>query len=110
MWPVWAAFADVRPGGLAEQHLPAGTEGELLRMFGAAGIREAEAIEVPVSVTHASFEEWWEPYLKGVGPIGDELAALDPSDRQRVRDLCHERPGDGPFDVTAVAYAVRGRA
>jgi len=110
MWPVWAAFAEVRPGGLAEQHLPVGTGGELLRMFEAAGISDAEAVEVPVSVTHASFEEWWEPYLKGVGPIGEELAALDPTDRQRIRDLCHERLGDGPFDVTAVAYAARGRA
>lgn len=110
MWPVWAAFAEIRPGGLAEEHLPAGTQHELRRMFEAAGIRDVEAVEMPVTVTHDSFEEWWEPYLRGVGPIGEELAALDPTDRQRVRDLCHERLGAGPFDLAAVAYAVRGRA
>jgi SAM-dependent methyltransferase len=110
MWPVWEAFGVIRPGGLAEEHLPAGTEGELRRMFEAAGIRDAESAEMPVVVTHDSFEEWWAPYLKGVGPIGEELAALDPSDRQRVEDLCRDRLGAGPFDLTAVAYAVRGRA
>lgn len=110
MWPVWAAFAEMRPSGLAEEHLPAGTQEGLLQMFETAGISDTEAIEVPVTVTHASFEEWWEPYLEGVGPIGEELAALDPTDRQRIRDLCHERLGDGPFDLTAAAFAVRGRA
>lgn len=110
MWPVWEAFGVLRPGGLAEEHLPAGTEGELWRMFDAAGIRDVEAVEMPVTVTHQSFEEWWAPYLEGVGPIGEELAALDATDRRRVEDLCRDRLGAGPFDLTAVAYAVRGRA
>ena len=110
MWPVWDAFAVIRPGGPAEERLPAGTDGALRRMFESAGIHDVEAVEMPVTVTHGSFEEWWEPYLMGVGPIGEEIAALDPSDRQRVEDLCRERLGAGPFDVTAVAYAARGRA
>ncbi len=110
MWPVWAAFDVVRPGGLAEQQLPGGAEGDLLRMFEEAGLRDVETVEIPVTVTHASFEEWWEPYLRGVGPIGEELASLDPADRLRVRDLCRDRLGAGPFDLTAVAYAARGRA
>ena len=110
MWPVWEAFGVIRPGGLAEEHLPAGTEGELQRMFEAAGIRDVEGAEMSMTVTHESFEEWWAPYLNGVGPIGEELAALDPADRQRVEDLCRDRLGDGPFDLTAVAYAARGRA
>ena len=110
MWPVWEAFGVLRPGGLAEEHLPAGSDGALTTMFEAAGIRDVEATEMPVTVTHDTFEEWWTPYLKGVGPIGEELAALDPADRQRVEDLCRDRLGPGPFDLTAVAYAVRGRA
>lgn len=109
MWPVWAAFAEVRPGGLAEERLPAGTEGQLLRMLEAAGIQDGEAVEMPVTVTHESFDEWWAPYLKGVGPIGEELASLDPADRRRIRDLCHDQLGAGPFEVTAVAFAARGR-
>lgn len=110
MWPVWAALALVRPGGLAEQHLPGGAQGDLVRFLEQAGLGEVEAVEVPVTVTHESFEEWWAPYLAGVGPIGEELASLAPSDRRRVEDLCHDRLGDGPFRLTAVAYAARGRA
>ncbi|MCY7400120.1 MAG: class I SAM-dependent methyltransferase [Nocardioides sp.] len=110
MWPVWAAFAEVRPGGLAEEHLPGGSEGDLVRILEGAGLRDVEAVEIPVTVTHETFEEWWEPYLQGVGPIGAELASLEPGDRQRVADLCRDRLGAGPFDITAVAYAARGRA
>ena len=110
MWPVWAAFEEVRPGGLPEQRLPAGSEDGLVRILEEAGLRDVESVEVPVTVAHESFEEWWDPYLNGVGPIGEELASLEPSDRQRIEDLCRERLGDGPFDLTAVAYAARGRA
>ncbi len=110
MWPVWAAFDEVRPGGLAEQHLAGGSEGDLLRILTEAGLRDVEVREFPVTVTHDSFEEWWTPYLQGVGPIGEELASLQPDDRQRIEDLCRERLGDGPFDLTAVAYAARGHA
>ncbi|QSR30530.1 SAM-dependent methyltransferase [Nocardioides sp. S5] len=110
MWPVWDAFGVIRPGGLAEERLPAGTGGELQRMLGAAGVRDVESVEMPVTVTHGTFEEWWTPYLEGVGPIGEELAALSPPDRRRVEDVCRDRLGPGPFDLTAVAYAARGRA
>ncbi|GAA1434505.1 class I SAM-dependent methyltransferase [Mycobacterium cookii] len=110
MWPVWEAFGVIRPGGLAEERLPAGTEDGLRRMLGVAGVRDIESLEMPVVVTHDSFEEWWTPYLEGVGPIGAELAALDATDRERIEELCRDRLGAGPFDLTAVAYAVRGRA
>ncbi len=110
MWPVWAAFDEVRPGGLAEQHLPAGTEDGVVQILTRAGLSDVESLEIPVTVVHETFQEWWDPYLKGVGPIGEELALLQPAERQRVEDLCHERLGDGPFDLTAVAYAARGRA
>lgn len=110
MWPVWAAFDEVRPGGLAEQLLPGGSEPDLGRILTEAGLREVESVEMPVLVRHESFEDWWAPYLKAVGPIGEELARLEPGDRQRVEDLCRDRLGAGPFDLTAVAYAARGRA
>ena len=64
----------------------------------------------PVTVTHPSFEEWWEPYLHGVGPAGEAVAALGPDRRARAEEVLRRNLGEGPFDVTAVAYAARGRA
>ncbi len=64
--------------------------------------------ELPVTVTHPTFEEWWQPYLHGVGPAGEVIAALDPDRRREVEQALRRNLGDGPFDITAVAWAGRG--
>lgn len=110
MWPVWAALAEIDPGHPDEKGLQGGAAGQLRQMFEAAGLRDVEDVEMPVTVTHPTFEEWWEPYLATVGPIGEAIAALDPARREQLRATCRERLGDGPFELTAVAFAARGRA
>ncbi len=69
-----------------------------------------ESVELAVTVTHPTFEEWWQPYLHGVGPAGEAIAALDPDARVRLEETLRRNLGAGPFDLTAVAYAARGRA
>jgi SAM-dependent methyltransferase len=110
MAPVWAGLAAVAPRTGGESGLPGGSEGDLARILGDAGLRDVEVDELPVTVTHPSFEEWWEPYLHGVGPIGEAVGALDGERRTRLEELLRDRLGAGPFDLTAVAYAARGRA
>ena len=110
MWPVWDGLAAVAPHQQGEAGLAGGSPGDLVDLLEAAGLRDVEGAELSVTVTHPSFEEWWRPYLHGVGPIGEALAALDPDRLERVAATCRERLGQGPFDVTAVAYAARGRA
>ena len=63
-----------------------------------------------MTVAHPDFDEWWSPYLRGVGPVGEALAALDPPDLERVRSRCLAQLGEGPFELTAVAFAALGRA
>lgn len=110
MAPIWAALAEVDPDHPGEGHVPAGADGELVRIFEAAGVRDVEGTELAVTVTHPTFEEWWEPYLRGVGPVGEVIASLEPARREQLRATCRERLGAGPFDLTAVAFAARGRA
>jgi hypothetical protein len=110
MAPIWAALAEVDPDHPGEGPIPAGASGELVQLLEGAGLREVEGTEMPVTVTHPTFEEWWEPYLRGVGPVGEVIAALEPARREQLRATCRQRLGDGPFDVTAVAFAARGRA
>jgi SAM-dependent methyltransferase len=109
MVPVWRALAVVAPGLPAESGPADGRDGaeDLMRR---AGLGDVESTEISVTVTHATFEEWWEPYLHGVGPVGETVASLDEDRRGRLVDLMREDLGPGPFDLTAAAWAVRGRA
>lgn len=110
MWPLWEAVAELQPAHPGEREFPGGSRDGLVAILEGAGLRGVEAVEVPVTVTHPSFEEWWEPYLHGVGPAGDGVAALGPDVRTRLEEVLRRNLGDGPFDLTAVAYAARGRA
>lgn len=110
MAAVWRALSVVQAGHPDESGLPGGRAGELEDLMTRAGLRDVEAVEVPVTLTHPSFEEWWAPYLHGVGPIGEAVARLDDRSRERLAEVLREDLGDGPFDITAVAFAARGRA
>jgi len=85
-------------------------EGHLATLFGAAELREIEATTLSVSVQHPTFDDWWEPYALGVGPVGTYVAGLDPEGRERLRDACRAKLGADPFAITARAWAVRGVA
>lgn len=109
MAPMWQVVRRRDPAHPGERSLPGGTTGQLEEMFQRAGLDQVEGTELAVTVTHPSFEEWWEPYLHGVGPIGEAIAALDDAGRDRLRAECRELLGPGPFDITATAFAGRGR-
>ena len=54
-----------------ESQLAGAREGDLSRLFREAGLQDIVETELWVSVEHATFEDWWEPYMLGVGPAGD---------------------------------------
>jgi SAM-dependent methyltransferase len=110
MAPIWAALAEVDPAHPGEGHVPMGEKGQLVAVLEGAGLRHVEGTEMAVTVTHPTFEEWWEPHLRGVGPVGEVLGAMAPERLEELRAACRERLGPGPFDPTAVAFAARGRA
>lgn len=83
-------------------------EGHLTELATDAGLTDVESPELRVTVSHPSFEEWWEPYTLGVGPAGEHVALLDPAECDDLREECRRVFPDGPFDVTAVAWAVCG--
>lgn len=108
--PLWSAVRRIDDSATDEAHLPGAREGHLAELATRAGLRDVESAELSVTVTHPDFDEWWEPYTLGVGPAGDYVASLDADARGVLREECRAGfPADGPFDVTAVAWAVRGR-
>ena len=106
---VWDCARELDPGAIAEDGLPGARAGHLEELAAAAGWSDVVSGVLTVTVPSASFEEWWEPYTFGVGPLGEYVRSLDDTARARLRDRCAERLGPAPFSITASAWAVRGR-
>lgn len=54
---------------------------------------------LPVTVGHAMFGDWWEPFTLGVGPAGVYLTSLEPERQTQLRRVCFEVLGPGPFTI-----------
>ena len=106
----WQAARTLDPGIDDESHLAGAREGHLAELFEAAGLRDVEATAIPASLEHASFEEWWEPFTRGVGPAGSYVASLDPPEQAELRERCRSLLPVAPFVITARAWAARGLA
>ncbi|MDQ3691546.1 MAG: class I SAM-dependent methyltransferase [Chloroflexota bacterium] len=108
--PFWKAARGLDPQVADESQLAGAREGHLTELFQAAGICEIEATALEVSLEHASFEEWWEPYTGGVGPAGAYVASLSPDQQAKLRDRCRAVLPAEPFVLTSRAWAARGLA
>jgi SAM-dependent methyltransferase len=105
----WQAVRSLDPDARDESGLAGAREGHLAELFSAAELDEIERTVLAVRVEHPSFEEWWEPFMLGVGPAGAYVSQLAAGERDRLRELCRSLLPSPPFTVTAWAWAVRGR-
>jgi len=106
----WDVARSLDPKIDDESHLPGARKGHLAELFKAAGLREVESAALSVSLEHPTFDAWWEPFTRGVGPAGAYLASLDANQGIRLREDCRRRVPSEPFTVTAVAWVARGLA
>jgi SAM-dependent methyltransferase len=106
----WRVARELDPEVIDESRLNGAREGHLVELFEAAGVRDVEPATMTVSLEHSSFEDWWEPYTRGVGPAGMYVATLDDAHRDELRERCRERMPAGPFTLTSRAWAARGTA
>jgi SAM-dependent methyltransferase len=106
----WQAARELDPD-VKDESLRAGARrGHLGELFATAGLRRVEETALAVTVVHASFEEWWEPFTLGVGPAGAYTAALDGNRLVELRERCRELLPPAPFEVAARAWTARGFA
>ena len=103
----WDAVHELDPNVEDESQLAGAREGDLSRLFRAAGLQGIVETGLWVSVEHPTFEDWWEPYTLGVGPAGDYFTGLGEEGRTQLRRLCQERLPEAPFEVRARAWAAR---
>jgi len=87
--PFWEAYRHFEPGADPEA-LPGTREGELVALFGEAGIEDVEGETISFQYPHGGFEDWWAPFSQSVGPVGRILGGLDEQARHRLQELCRE--------------------
>lgn len=104
----WDTARQLDPNVEDESALAGARRGHLAALFDEAGVHEIQESTLTVEVEHQSFDEWWQPYMLGVGPAGSFVARLDPARQARLRELCRERLPAAPFVVSARAWAARG--
>jgi SAM-dependent methyltransferase len=107
-----AVRLDVGADARAQRPKHSNREGELAALWNSAGLHEVEETVITMQLPFASFEDFWEPHLKGVAPQGAYVAALSEGRREALRQglrkrLLADRP-DGAFSLRAKALVVRG--
>jgi SAM-dependent methyltransferase len=106
----WDAARSLDPDVDDESRLPGTREGHLGELFATAGLRDIESTALPISLEHPDFDAWWEPFNRGVGPAGAYLRGVDEARRVAIREAARRSAPDGPFVISAVAWAARGIA
>jgi SAM-dependent methyltransferase len=112
----WAAAMAVDPDGArregGDMTDPWCTREGLDRLWREAGVEDVETRELYASVDYEGFDDAWSSFTGGAGFSGTYCLSLDEPRREALREEYRRRLGspNGPFRLTARAWAVRGRA
>jgi SAM-dependent methyltransferase len=112
----WDAACEVDPERAAASDegvvMPWCAEGELAELWRTAGLGDVRFDSLVVRASYADFEDLWSPLPTGVAPSGAFAKSLDDERRGALHDAYRRRlgVGDGPFELTARAWAVAGNA
>ena len=106
----WQTVRSLVPDADAERS-PLGDYDNLERLWRGGDLADVDGGPLDVEARYRDFDELWESFRGGVGPAGQYLLSLAPATQDAVRDEYRRRLGDpdGPFSLTARAWAVRGR-
>ena len=110
----WDAAVETDPEGAGPidegRRMAHHTPGPLAALWSEAGLTAVETGAIVVSAAYEDFDDLWQPFTAGVGPAGAYCASLTADARERLRAAYHGRLGspDGPFELSARAWLVRG--
>jgi ubiquinone/menaquinone biosynthesis C-methylase UbiE len=110
----WDAAREVDPERGAAQDEAATMrwckQGELAELWRAAGLADVRFAEFTARASYTDFEDLWSPLPTGVAPAGAFTKSLDEEDQAALHDAYRRGlgVGDGPFELTARAWAVVG--
>jgi ubiquinone/menaquinone biosynthesis C-methylase UbiE len=91
-----------------------GTAEELTSLWTSAGINNIKVKNIVFPCGFDSFDDFWQPLTEGQGPAGAYLRRISDDHRTALRDRLRQNlfgsRTDGPFTLTAKAWAIRGVA
>ncbi len=84
----------------------------LATLFRDSRLKDIERQSLTIRMDFANFEDYWQPFLGGQGPVGGYFAKLSPDLKARIKDAVRDAycsgAADGARSLTATAWAVRG--
>ena len=87
-------------------------KGDLFQLWRSTGLADVRETALEIQTDFTSFDDYWLPFAKGVGPQGVYVVGLTTERRAALRAALRTRlladQPDGPFSLTAKAWAVRG--
>jgi SAM-dependent methyltransferase len=96
-----------------ERHMKLSRRGQLANLWTQAGLLDVDEKPLSINQNYASFQDYWEPFLKGAGPGGAYVTSLTDAKRddleKRIRTRVLGGRADGPFTLKASAWCVKGR-
>lgn len=110
----WDAVANLDPEGAqqdqAERFAICRPE-VLASTFDTVGLKDVDVGSVEISTRFTDFNDYWQPFLSGVGPAGMYVAGLRSEGRDRLAARLHESlavANDGSIDLPARAWTAVG--
>ncbi len=95
-----------------ERHMKLSRQGQLGDLWRKAGLVNVREEPLVIDQPFSSFNDYWEPFTKGVGPGGAFVVSLSEDRRQQLEARMRKRllgdRQDGPFTLKARVWCVRG--
>jgi hypothetical protein len=90
--------------------MPHCTPAALRALWSRCELDDIRTDQLVVEASYEGFDDLWEPFMAGVGLSGAYASALEPDDREELRERYFQRLGApaGPFRLSARAWFVRG--
>ncbi|MGZ0711331.1 class I SAM-dependent methyltransferase (plasmid) [Coraliomargarita sp. W4R53] len=104
----WDVLSTTDSDAPREADLPGTSAGQLKRYLAAAGLRDIAEAVLTVRVMHPTFDDWWQPYLRGAGPLGAYIDSLDDAGRDRLERALRAEMPEAPFEVGGSAWSAKG--
>ncbi len=107
----WRAALQLDPAAPDDARMPLRREEELRALWEQVGLREVRVEPIDLSAAYSGFDDFWTPFLAGIGPAAGYLVAQPPERQAALREGCFEQLGRpaGPFSLPARVLAVRGK-
>jgi SAM-dependent methyltransferase len=109
----WDAAIELAPSARESDEatrFPLCAPDRLEKLLAGAGLLDVSVRAIDAEAAFRDFNDYWTPFLSGVGPAPGYCAALPADQREALRSrlLARLSPGGGPFSLNARAFAVRG--